>query len=88
MRITYRQLQVYISHLHPEQLNSDVTVEIEGEAYAADFRIVDDENEVGLEVNHPVIYVSGDESERSNDTEVLKHIELINKAGGFGPLTE
>ncbi len=88
MRITYRQLQVYLLHLHPEQLDCDVTVEFDGEAYAADFRIVDEENDVGLDPNHPVVYVPKGDPERISNEEFAAHIEDVRKENGFGPLGE
>jgi hypothetical protein len=91
MRITYRQLLKYLPHLSEDQLDADVTVEVDGEAYAADFRIVGEANEVGLETNHPVIYVCqlfGDTNGRATDAQVLSHIKDIEGANGFGAIGE
>jgi L-cysteine desulfidase len=62
---------------------------MDGEAYAADFRIASDTNEVGLEANHPVIYVCqlfGDTEDRATDAKVLSHIRDIEAANGFSTI--
>lgn len=83
MRITYEQLARYLSLLSPSQLQCDVTVQIDDEFYAADFRIYG-EGDV-LDENHPVICIPHKESpNRATNEEVTAHIEAIEAAGGFG----
>ena len=59
MRITYRTLAILIGKMNPEQLDSDVTIELydgeSAECYAAHL-LVCNENHDSLDNGHPVIY--------------------------------
>lgn len=89
MRITYRQLKMYLDKCSDEQLDCDCTVQIpdeeEGEFFGVDFRIIN-ESDV-LDANHPVLYVYDTNIERNDvrvtDQEVNTHIRAIEQAGGF-----
>lgn len=76
MRITYRTLASLIGKMNPEQLDSDVTIELydgEGsECYAAHLLICNN-NHDSLDGGHPVIYCDTAEyiGERRDDIEQI-----------------
>lgn len=89
MRITYRQVKMYLDCLSQDQLDCDLTIHMEGEAFPADFRILGQEcaDELGLETNHPVIYARHNvNDDRSTDEDIHDHIVRINQMSGFGPV--
>jgi len=86
LRITYRQVKMYLDRLHESQLDCDLTVQIDDEFLTADFRIMA-ETDV-LESNHPVIYIPPGDSERASNKVVLEHIKGIQETGGFGQVGE
>lgn len=57
--MTYKELLKRLSTLTPEQLNCDVTVELEvqDECYPAELRICGPDHEL-LDEDHPVIFVN------------------------------
>lgn len=57
MQITYRTLGLLIAKMDDNQLDSDVTVELdEGECFPAELRIAGEEHSGGLDDGHPVLY--------------------------------
>ena len=76
MRITYRTLASLIGKMNPEQLDSDVTIELydgEGaECYAAHLLICNN-NHDSLDDGHPVIYsdITKVYSKRRDDVEQI-----------------
>lgn len=85
MRITYRQLQKILNELHPEQLDCDVTVEVDGEFFSADLRICG-ETDV-LDENHPVIFAATDTSYPSaSNVDVEDYIKNLQNADRIGPI--
>lgn len=91
MRITYRQLQMYLNKLHEEQLDCDVTIQFQGDSgetqwLPADFRIIDVESDSGLETNHPVIVEQPVELQNAADFAISWRISSMIDAGDFGPI--
>lgn len=72
MRITYRTLANLIQRMTPEQLDSDLTVEISemGECFHAELRICGD-NHDSLDPEHPVIYADPSNDERRDDADQI-----------------
>lgn len=59
MRITYRTLGKLIEKMNDDQLDSDVTVEVEdSECYPAELRIIGEDHDGGLDDGHPVIFTN------------------------------
>ena len=85
MKITYHQLIKYLHELHTDQLNATVTIEIDGECFGGvEFRICDN-NHDSLETNHPVLLVTCN-TKNMSDEMVKNHIDKIEKSKGFGPI--
>ena len=82
-------MREYINRLHPDQLDCDVTVEMDDEAYAAEFRILNTDNTLGLEGNHPVIFIPlRQEQLRATAKDLQEHFDAIEKDNGFGPVKD
>lgn len=85
MRITYRQLKIYLDQLSESQLDCDVTFEDEvGECFAAGFAVAG-MGHGSLEENHPFIFWHNPNDEsRFTDEDVADHIVSIRADDGFG----
>lgn len=90
MRMTYRQLRTMMEHFNDDQLDSDITVEVYNNefgncnCYPAELRIAGPEHDGGLDLNHPVIHPSLDESdERYNDQTLNGYILNLKNDKAF-----
>jgi hypothetical protein len=91
MRITYRQLKMYLDKLHEEQLDCDVTIQFryeDGDTVwcPAEFQIVDIELDSGLETNHPLLVQQPIELHNAADFAIKRHIEGLIDSGDIGPI--
>jgi hypothetical protein len=73
VRISYRTLGQLIEKMNEDQLDSNVTVELDdSECYAAELRIAAEDHDGGLDDGHPVLYVLfGEVGDRTDNIEEI-----------------
>lgn len=94
MRITYEQLARIIQEMSIDQRSCDVTVVLitdgDNEIYPAELRIIAADNDVGLETNHPVLFVDYetnlDETGRHTWATIDEYIKSLVKDNAFSPV--
>lgn len=85
--ITFGQLKEILEHLHPDQLACTVTVETqETEAFPCTFNVMDVDNSLGLENNHPVLTIVDGGGNRTTESELKNFMGIYQNIKCFGPV--